>query len=367
MPVASRVSLPENFYDVTSPELLLQPEPGYIFARLALLALGKDLPVPEALGLAGREVGGAGAPYASPESQRFDMNAGDLLGDAFGGKFEFDGVPGQTIRVNRPKYQDTTYTAASRTVAANSAISTVPISPGSEQVDLTIFRYAGPYDQANSRVAPYGIDAMDARMGVHKLSKIVGGNLRRDWHKFLDAQWVTYGESTVGSGSGGIYPKGFAADNDITSAGAAPMDFNTIARAERSLDEANIPYFAATGKRILVITPQQGQELKDDAQYARYAEFHPMYNPLFPEYVASVGKFDIFKSNTLNKVANGSSVNVNRGLAFGPGLFGIGMAGAPRVAPSTDDNYGETAKVIWIAYLAMQMFDSRFGVSVRTG
>ncbi len=368
MPVASRVSLPENFYDLTSPQLLLQPEPGYLFARAALAALGKDLPIPDVLGLAGREISGAGAGYVDPASQQFDMNkGGQLIADTFAATIDFDTMPGQTVRLNRPLYPNTTYTIASRQIGTNTAISTTPISVGSEQVDITCFRFAGPYDQANSRVAPYGIDALDAKMGVHKMSQIIGGNLKRDFQRFLDSVFVLFAESSVGSGSTAIYPNGISADNGITAVGAAPMDYDTIARAERNLDEANVPYFANTGKRGLVLTPQQLQELKNDAQYARYAEFHRDMNPIFPEYVGSVGKFDIFKSNTLRKVTNGSSVPVNRGLAFGPGIFGIGMAGAPRVAPSTDDNFGETAKVIWVAYLGMQMFDNRFGVSVRTG
>lgn len=368
MPVASRVSLPENFYDLTSDHLLLQPEPGYLFARAALAALAKDLPVPDMLGLAGREPGSAGAPYVSPESQQFEMNkGGQLIADTFAAAINFDALPGQTVRLNRPLYPNTTYTQASRQIGTNTAISTTPISVGSEQVDLTIFRFAGPYDQANSRVAPYGLDALDSRMGVHKMAGIIGGNLKRDFQKFLDSIYVLYGESAVGSGTAAVYPGAITTDNGIAAVGAAPMDFDTIARAERNLDEGNIPYFAQTGKRALVLTPQQLQELKNDAQYARYAEFHKDVNPIFPEYVASVGKFDIFKSNTLRKVSNSSSVPVNRGLAFGPGIFGIGMGGSPRVAPSTDDNYGETAKVIWVAYLAFQMFDNRFGVSVRTG
>ena len=366
MPVASRVSLPENFYDVTSPELLLQPEPGYIFARLALLALGKDLPVPDALGLAGREVGGAGAPYASPESQRFNMNAGDLLGDAFGGKFEFDGVPGQTIRVNRPKYQDTTYTAASRTVAANSAISTVPISPGSEQVDLTIFRYAGPYDQANIRVAPYGIDAMDARMGVHKLSKIVGGNLRRDWHKFLDAQWVTYGESTVGSAPAASTRRG--TPRTTTSPRPAPPDGLQHDRACRALArrgehpllrgdrEAHPRHHAAAGTgaqgrravRAIRRVPPDVQPALPGVRRERREVRH------LQEQHAQQGREQLERQRQPRPRVRSGPLRHRHGRRA-------------RVAPSTDDNYGETAKVIWIAYLAMQMFDSRFGVSVRTG
>ena len=155
--------------------------------------------MPDMLGLAGREPGSAGAPYVSPESQQFEMNkGGQLIADTFAAAINFDALPGQTVRLNRPLYPNTTYTQASRQIGTNTAISTTPISVGSEQVDLTIFRFAGPYDQANSRVAPYGLDALDSRMGVHKMAGIIGGNLKRDFQKFLDGIYVLYGESAAG-------------------------------------------------------------------------------------------------------------------------------------------------------------------------
>jgi len=363
MPTASRLTLPENFFDITSDELLLQPEPQYLFARMMFSAMMAELAIPAELGLAGRTMPTSGAPYVTPESQQLDLNAGqEIQAQAFACAIDFNAKPGGTVRLNRPLYPNTTYTLASRVVGSNTSISTTPIAVGSEQTDLTLFRYAGPYDQANSRVAPYGIEAFDANMGVHKLAAIVGGNLKRDYTKFLDSVWVTLLDSLSSS----VYPKGFTVDNDIASVGAAPMDFDTIARAERALDEANIPYFG-TGKRLFVATPQQLQELKNDAQYSRYAEFFPQYNALFPEYVADIGKFHVLKSNTLLKTANSSSVPVNHGCAFGPGLFGAGVGRPPRVAASTDDNYGETGKVVWIADLAFQLSNNTFGVGVRTG
>lgn len=363
MPTTSRLTLPENFYDITSDELLLQPEPQYPLARMMYAAITADLNIPEALGLPGRTAPTAGANYVTPQSQQFDMNGGqEIQSQAFAVKIDFTAKPGQTVRVNRPLYPNTTYTLASRLVPSNTSISTTPIQVGSEQTDLTIFRYAGPYDQTNSRVAPYGIEAFDANMGVHKAAKIVGGNMKRDYDKFVDTVWVTLLDGTSVS----IYPKGFAVDNDIASVGAAPMDFDTIARTERQLDESNIPYFG-TGKRVILLTPQQLQELKNDAQYARYAQYFPEYNALFPEYVGDIGKFHVLKSNTLNKTNNSSSVPVNHGVAFGPGIFGVGMGRAPHCAASTDDNYGETAKVVWIADLGFMLADNRFGVGVRTG
>jgi hypothetical protein len=359
----SQFTLPTNFFVRTSDELLLQPEPQYIFARLMFAAMMVELGIPDAMGLPGRQTPVTGAEYVTPQSQRLELNEGrEVAAAAFAVAIDFKAAPGSTLRVNRPLYPNTTYTAASRKVPSGTTISTQPIAPGSEQIEMTIFRYAGPYDQANSRVAPFGIEAFDANMGVHKAVKIVGGNLKRDYDKFVDTQLVTLLEGA----SSNVYPTGFTTDNGITAVGAAKCDYNTIARAERALDEANIPYFG-TGKRCIVLTPQQLQELKDDAQYARYAEFHKEYNPLFPEYVADVGTFHVLKSNTLNKVNNSSSVPVNRGEAFGPGVFAGGMGRPPHVAASTDDNYGETQKVVWIGDLGFELADSRFVVGVRTG
>lgn len=361
----NQLSLPENFYTRTSDELLLQPEPQYVFATMFRNAVLQELGIPAGMGLPipGREITGEGAGYVTPESQQFDINAGRTIqSQAFAVAVDLNGEPGSTVRFNRPVYQDTTYTEASREVGPNATISTTPIVVGSEQNTITLKRFAGPYDAVNTRVAPYAIDAFSAQLGIHKLTEIVGGNLKRDYTKFIDSIYVLLGEAV----STTVYPFGFTADNDITTAGAAPMQFKVISRTERLLDDANIPYFA-TGKRIMVCTPQQLEELKDDAQYARYSEFHREMNAIFPEYVASIGKFDILKSNTLRKVANSSSVNVNRGLAFGPGMFGAGYGRPPKVAAASDDNYGETAKVIWLAYLAFKLMDSRFGISFRTG
>ena len=43
-----------------------------------------------------------------------------------------------------------------------------------------------------------------------------------------------------------------------------------------------------------------------------------------------------------------------------PGALFAGMGRPLRTMPSTDDNYGETAKVIWLAYLALGLADNRF-------
>src|SRR6478736_2570879 len=141
MPTLNRFTLPEEFYDWTSEMLLLQPEPQYLYASMYKQAMSAELNVPDVLGLAGRGVSGS-APggYATPDDGRLQLAAA-MGGEVIGFKMDFTGKPGSMVRVNRPKFTDTTYTKASRLVASNSTISTTPVNVGSEQVTLMLQRF----------------------------------------------------------------------------------------------------------------------------------------------------------------------------------------------------------------------------------
>lgn len=352
----ARFSLPENFYDVTSAKLLAQPEPQYLFASLFLSAVGASLPIPSGMGLDGRQVPSAGASYPSAEADRLKL-AEALPASLFALGIDFSKTPGNTVRINRPSFADSTYTADSRRITSGATISTTAIGIGSEQTHLTLERYAGPY---SSGVKPYAIESFDANMGVHSIPSMVGTHLARDFHKFLDAVHVTLGD--LGSA---LYPEGMAADNDATTAGSFPMTLELVSRVEQEMDEDSLPTLP-DGCRVLVLSPYQWKQLKHDPEYEAQAEFHKGFNLLFPNYVGSVGKFHIFKSTTLSRPTNSSSVAVHRAIAMAPGGFMGGMGRPPRVASSTDDNYAETAKVIWLADLAFGVADSRFFYSVRS-
>lgn len=358
MPV-SRVTIPEEFYDITSADLLVQPEPQYAYANLMLAALAIDLNVPDMLGLQlpDRQVGGVGAPYKTAEEDRLQL-AKELPGEIFAVKHDFKAGPGHTIRFNRPKYTNSTYTEASRKIGTAQSISTTAIEIGSEQVPLTVARYAGPYGA--SAVQPYSIDAFDAQMGVHNLAKLVGTHMKRDFHRFLDTVWVTL----LDLASKTTYPNGVAADNDMTAKGSAPLSYEQISRASKTQDEDNLPTFS-DGRRLLVVSPTGKKQLKDDPQFARYAEFHKEMNPLFPGYFGSLPEYHLAVSTTLSKPTNSSSVAIHRAHAIAPGVALAGMGAPPMVVPASDDNYGQQAKVIWLAFLAFGLADNRFVTSVR--
>ena len=365
MPTGSRVTLPAEFYDKTDDRLLVQPEPQYLYAELFLGAMAASLEPPE-FGLPWRNVkmGAAGANYGGAvlpaEADRLKLSS-PLMNDIIAAKVDFSMGPGNSIRINRPSYANTTYTETSRRIPSGSTISTVPVAAASEQTNLTLFRYGGPYDQGNTRVAPIAVEAFDANMGVHKLVQVAGNTLARDFHKFIDAVQ----SSLLDLAANVIYPLGMTADNDATAAGSFPLTFEQILRVERSADDLSLPVFA-DGFRLAVLTPMQLAQLALDPLYSQQSAYHPLYNALFPQYVKSVSKTHIFKSSTLNTPANSSSVPVHYGHYIAPGALLGGMGRRPHCEPSTDDNYGETAKVVWLADLGFGLADNRFVLSLRS-
>lgn len=357
----SRVTLPQEFYDKTEDRLLVQPEPQYLYAEMFLGAMRASLAPISEMGLPWRSITGVGANYDTPAARDRLMLSSPIMSEVIAAKVDFMGSPGNSIRINRPAYVNTTYTEAARRIPSGSTISTVPVNVSSEQTNLTLFRYGGPYDQTNTRVAPVAVEAFDASMGVHKLVQIAGNTLIRDFHRFVDAVQA----SLLDLASVVVYPEGMTADNDATNAGTFPFTYEQLIRTERKADDANLPVFA-DGFRMAVMTPTQVAQLGLDPLYARNAQYHPLYNQLFPQYVKSVSKTHIFKSTTLNVVANSSSVNIHYGHYIAPGTLLGGMGRPPRVQPSTDDNFGETAKIVWLADMAFGLADNRFVLSMRS-
>jgi hypothetical protein len=350
-----RSSMPAEFYDRTSAQLLLKPEPQYVYAQMLMKALGLELPIPESLGHPTTQLSGVGADYSN-DAGTLTLQPDGISEQVFAATVNMEGEPGHTIKINRPLFADTTYTQASRQITSNMTISTTPTTIGSEQNTLTLARFAGPYDQANNRVAPYSLDGLDTQVGVHKASKIVGTHMKRDFNKFLDSVMVTLADTGTA-----VYPEGITADNDITAAGQCPLSYTQMSYVERLMDDANLPTLP-DGFRLWVMPPAGDEAMKNDAQYSRLSEYHKELNALFPAtYLRSVGKFHIFKSTTLSKPANSpAGIPVYRAHAIAPGAFGVGMGKAPRVAFSNDNNYGEAEKVIWLAYLAFGLMDSSF-------
>ncbi len=359
-------SIPEEFYTLTSAHLLVQPDPQYFHAQLFKQALGAAMSIGGvgAMGLpvGNRAISGQGAAYPDATRDRLMLAPPDpVYSAAISLEKDFDKRVGHTIRINRPKYGSGGFTLAAREVASGAQISTTAIDLSSEQVTLTLKRYAGPYDATNSNVAPFAVDKLDASRSVHNMSDMVGMHMQRDLDKWLDTVLVTL----LNSGSTTLYPAGFTAVNDSVAQGDMPGDVDLLFRAEETLKLASIPRFA-NGRYMAVISPTFSRQLKGDPQFARFAKYFPQTNPLFQSYCGTVGGLDIFESTTLTSTANSGSVNVFTSQVFGPGMLGAGVGRLPEVMPNTQDNYGESALLVWIAYLAFGVLDNRMGVVLKT-
>lgn len=361
MPAVTRISLPEDFYDITSALLLRQPEPQYLHGLLAKNALAFKLNGGHGYGLPGRGGPASGASVPNVDEHRL------VLSDPIATEAVVavnEGAVGHTIRLNRPKFSNTTYTEASREVSSGSTISTVPIDLQMEQVPLTLKRFSGPFDQTNNRVAPIAIDEFDAKRAVHDLVEYRGMQLVRDFDRWLDAVMVLAFDSVASANV--VYPTGMSTDNGATTVDAFPLDVTTLFKAEELLAGSHIPRFS-DGTYACVLTSRQIRELKDDDQFARYAQFQgPGLNPLLPNFIGKVGKLMIYESNTLQQVLNSSSVAIHYGQMFGPGKVGLAVSEMPRILMSTDDNYGLQSKVIWEMEGGFANLDNRFGCSIRT-
>lgn len=356
----SRLQLPENFFDETSTQLLAQPEPQYLYSLLYKAALSASLTPASELGLPGRMEPVAGAPYADAMDDRL-MLAQPLGSSLFAVKANFSGRAGHTMLFNRPQYTDTTYTESSRQITTNQTISLTPIAEGSEQVTLTIKRFAGPFDQDNTRVAPYAADSFDATMGVHNITSFLGNHMQRDFDRFIDSVYVVLADLA----STTVYPLGMTADDDATAAGQFPLTYEQMNRTAKEMDESNLPTLPDS-RRVFVCTPTGKKQLKDDPQFARYAEFFSNTNPLQTMgFFAQTPEWLVAQSNTLGTPDNSSSVAIHRAHAMAPGVFLGGVGRKPSIRKASDDNYGETPKLIWMADMAFGLADNRFVKSVR--
>jgi len=362
MPFINRASLGAEFYDITSATMLLQPEPQYLYAQLWKMALNASLSQqPAGIGFRAN-AGTHGLPYPAAEDSRLIFED-PIYNAAFVNVAELGNGPGHTVRLNRPAFANTTYTAASREIPSGSTISTTPINVASEQVSITLKRFGGPYDQVNGNVAPFGVDRFDASLPVHKIAAIVGMQMQRDFDKTIDG----FVGTLLGLGANTLWPNGYTVDTQFSNAnGDGPMSYSMINQTERKLDDLNIPVFA-DGYRTMVMPPLAIQQLKDDPQFARYSELHPPINPVLAKtYYRTVGRMHIFKSTSLPTTTNGSSGTVQISHAFGPGVLGSGVGEMPHTVASTADNYGESALVIWLMYGGFQVMDNRFCVVVHT-
>lgn len=367
-----RSTIPAEFYDVTSKRLLIEPQPQYLHAKLIMGATNARLDTDRGISLPmqGRTILTPGAPYAQLADEQLQLSR-DLSAEAITVIEDFSPgsqTPGHTIRMNRPVFASSTYTEASREVPAGSVISQTPVNIGSTQVPLTVKRWAGPFNPATAAVGPFSLSKFDASRSIHDMSKVLGLQFEQDFTSFVDFEGVTLFDRVDPNNI--LYAGTMAADTDAVVAGDNAFSFDLVLRAERRMDEGNVPVFPMTKRRMMIISPLQSQQLKSDPDWQRMSHQDPVMSALYSgTYVGSAANFDVYKSSTLSKPGNGNaggSIPIHRAQAFGPGMVGVGPAGMPYITPHTNDNYGEDTLAIWLWYCAFGVLDGRFGYSLRS-
>lgn len=362
--VLSRVSLPQEFFDVVSADMLIAPQPQFVFAQMVYAANARAQ-----LSAAGIDLGRAAPPaQGAPMPSLLDMQL-ILANGPFSGAIrsvidlEKPGV-GHTVRINRPVLTGGQYTVAARTISSSQSISTTAIDVTAEQVSVTLLRVVGPAASGGSGPAPFAIDRMDAAKSVHQLREIAGLNLVYDRNKYLDTviglQYDTASNNSV------VRPGSLSADSSFPNTGETALDLDTLFRAQQTLEEANVPKFS-DGTYRAILSPKQLRQLKSDPDFRASAQFFESKNPLFQPSVTQVGDISIIASNTIQTDATTvSGVTIQRGMMFGPSAVGYGCGMMPEVRYANEDNYGETAKVVWVCYEGHSVLDNRFVVGVRS-
>lgn len=375
MPVVSAAWLPSEFIELTSKRMLTAPLPQFFYANMVYMA---DMRAqfnanPGAFEwMSGRGVpAGVGAPVPDIATMQL-MLADTIRSGAIVVSDELASQPGSVVKFNRPVFTGGGYTQAARAIAAGQTISVTPIAYTGEQVPIEIVRYAGPYAANGTQVQPIGVDRFMAKRGIHSLIERTGQQLHYDRDVWLDTVIATLFDSPA---SGNVlYPNdpngalsSDAAAFTVGVNGDRTFDYETILRMQAKLQQTNIPTFD-DGKYRLVVNPAQAQQLMLDPQFARYAKEDASTNPLRTGFLKSIGTVEVYMSSTnIVSTTAVSGVTINHATMFGKEIVArVADEEGCRVALSTDDNYGETVKPVWIAYEGYGLLDNRFIVTAHS-
>lgn len=377
MPVLGPAWLPSEFVELTSTRMLIAPVSQFLYATMVYMAdvqaqLRADPSSFEWVSGRGVPASAGGAPVPDLASMQL-MLSDSVRAGAIVVSDELATQPGSVVKLNRPVFSGGGYTVSARTLGTGVTFSQTPLALTGEQVPITILRLGGPYAAGGTTPQPYGIDRFQAMQSVHSLAARVGQHLQHDRTALLDNVVATLIDSPA---SGNVlYP------NDPTNSipsdvlafttnvnGDRPFDYETITRMVAKLRATNIPTFD-DGRYRLIINPAQEQQLVMDPQFARYAKMDPSTNPLQAGYIKTVGRdVEVYASNSnVVDTATVSGVTINHAVMFGKDIVGrVRDKEGCRIALSSDDNYGETAKAMWLAYEGFSLLDNRFVVSAHS-
>lgn len=368
---------PAEFQDRLSQQLLLQPDAEFIFARWAFgAAMAAQMMDEDGFDTAMMELregratrGGSAAGLAEAMSSGMGgpllLSLGVVFPDLVTMVKEAK-QPGETIKINRPKFIDGATTEQNRRLDSTTRIfGTNSQAINREQVDVTVVQYGGPGD-ANGNPVPIAVTRFAQNRAAHDLIAEVGYQLRRDRWKFVDdliqARLLSSPNvSTVG---------GVGAAN-YTAADAEGMDLDTVMDVVEVMKGRKIPGVGGAGKYIYVGDIHQVTQLKKDPKYQRSAkeiDERNVLNGLFPGAVATVENLIVCECNRMTRTTAGAggALTAYQGLVLAPGALGWASAEGARAIRDKNDDGGRFSQYAWEAYEGWALLDDRFVQPVIT-
>ena len=380
---ASDVLLSAEFTDVLTDNMLIVPDVQFVFARWAYACLAKqqvtDL---DSYNLAKLQIQEGRIPDVGVRANTdWSMQRG--MGGPLalpGQPFAFDEMfyyikdanmtPGSTYKVNRPRYSDGLTTLANRRLTAQQKLFSNTQPVGLDQVDVTIYEYAGPGDTVTGSPTPYSIGLFEQVRSKHDLLDIVGNQLRRDRYKFLDDTIIGYLLAAAESNASGITRGGDVSSNAaFVGGGNEPMSLDLLPKMSEQLQSRNVPGIGFDSRWVLVLHPHQMQQLRNDTRYSAASVFMPGYNILFPGYAGTIENFNIVVSQRMPTVSNlGATANQvgYKGLAIGPMALAWACAKDAWCARDKNDDGGRFARFSWISFEGWAAADATFAQECLT-
>lgn len=372
MPSINRGTIPQNYLDSINLGMRLpQPEPQYLFAKMAVqaqLAAGAmEVNAGTAVNYVRMMSEGGGQPV--PDALVQMARAADTYPGAVMFVDAFGKNEGDTVKMRRNIYDGGGYDEASREVKTDVPTTTTGIAIRAEEVPIVLKQFEGPYDTTNSRVAPFPITQFDAKYRANKdqLAGLVRHHLLRDYIKWLD----TVIRNRFRATSNITYADGVTNVLSFTLGAGHSATLDMILKARKAVsDRERAPF--ANGRYMALVPTQFNVDMVQDPVYRDLSAQHGMgQNPLFG-YLASVQDVDIFECTTLKTYAPGDTVpndgqvvpagagnNVYEGLIISPESVGFGQADPPMVFEADDTDYQKAVKVIWRSTQAFQTLDDR--------
>lgn len=365
-----------EFTDILSSQMLVTPDPQFVFARWAYSALvqnqmsqldGYDMAM---LTMREGRITETGIPANMDESMSSGMggplmvaNQGMLYPDMFMMVKEAAG-PGTTIKIDRPRFTDGLTTEANRRLTTQTKLFGNSQAVTMDQVDVTIYEYSGPGDGLTGAPAPINLSLFTQHRSKHDLLRYVGYQLRRDRYKFMDDVVINRLIAAASATSTGTTRGADAASNAaMIGGGNEPFTFDLILKAVEALKLRFVPGIALDGRYVMILHPHQIQQLKNDPAYQRLSVFMPNYNVLFPGYSSTVENVILCESQRLPLLSNlGSGANQTgyQGLVIAPNVLGWASARDAFAVRDKNDDGGRFAKFGWLAFEGWQILDDRF-------